>query len=98
MKAQAKVSASGITIRFPPALRDHVMTVAKHEHRSTAAYIEQLVERDLREREEAERLVTVYVAPELPSRPTGPVAQEDDETAERFAHREATLDTLFGTR
>jgi hypothetical protein len=96
MKTQTRTSAPGITVRLPAPIREHVIRLARSEHRSAAAYIEQLVERDLREREEAERLVRVHVATGLPDVPDGQVTIEDGETTKRHGRRSVVLDTLFG--
>lgn len=73
------------------------MRIARDEHRSAAAYIKELVERDLRQREEADRVVRIYVAPGVPPA-TGEVVREEDETAEQHAHRTEVLNALFGVR
>jgi hypothetical protein len=75
-----------------------VLQLARSEHRSAAAYIEHLVERDLRERDEAERIIRVHVAAGLPDVPAGEVARETGETKERHARRATALSTLFGAR
>jgi hypothetical protein len=62
MRIREKSTVPGITVRLPSPIRERVLKLAWFEHRSAAAYIEHLVERDLRERDEAERLVRVHVA------------------------------------
>lgn len=96
MTTQQKSSASGITLRLPVALRQRVDKVARTEHRSAAAYLESLVERDLRERDEAERVVRIHVTIGLPDSPTGHVTRGADEDDEQYARRATVLDTLFG--
>jgi predicted transcriptional regulator len=96
MKTQMKSTTAGITVRFSPATREHVTRLARTEHRSAAAYIEWLVERDLREREEAERIVRVHVVEGLPDVPKGEVAREEGESEERHSRRAAVLGALFG--
>lgn len=98
MKTQEKPTAPGITVRLPSPIRERVLKLARAEHRSAAAYIEHLVERDLRERDEAERLVRVHLAAGLPDVPVGEVTRETGETKERHARRAAALNTLFGSR
>src|SRR5438270_9141308 len=93
-----KSATPGITVRLSPAVRERLMKLARSEHRSTAAYIEHLVERDLHERDEAERIVRVHVAAGLPEASTGQVSQEDGESAERHQRRTDVLNTLFGNR
>jgi hypothetical protein len=82
---------------LPPPVRDRVIQLARAEHRSAAAYIEQLVERDLRERDEADRIIRVHTAQGLPDQPAGTVTREAGETPARHARRSATLNALFGT-
>ena len=98
MRTEAKSTTAGITVRLPPDVRARVSELARSEHRSAAAYIEHLVERDLRERDEAERLVRVHVAAGLPDVPAGEVAPEPRETKQRHARRTAALNALFGSR
>ena len=86
----------GITVRFPKAVRERVNQVAQSEHRSVAAYIEDLVERDLRTRDEADRVVRVYVSADAPDW-TGTVIRGEQETEEEHAERTAVLNQLFGT-
>jgi predicted DNA-binding protein len=95
MKTQLKSTAAGITVRFPAATRERVTRLAQSEHRSAAAYIEQLVERDLRLRDEAERIVRIYVAADVPE-PTGEVLRGEGETTEDHANRTEILNELFG--
>jgi hypothetical protein len=79
-------------------LRDRVQQIAAAEHRSVAAYVQMLIERDVAAREEAARVVHVFVAPELRDAPLGIVGREDGETDEAYAQRAEALDTLFGAR
>jgi len=88
---------SGITVRFPKAIREQVKSVAQSEHRSAAAYIEDLVERDLRHRDEADRIVRIYVSADAPDW-TGTVIRGERESEEEHAERTAVLTQLFGTR
>jgi hypothetical protein len=92
-----KATAPGITVRFPVRIRKRVDHIARLEHRSAAAYIEALVERDLREREETERVVRIYNATDVPPA-TGEVVREEGETQEQHAYRSKVLNALFGVR
>ena len=85
----------GVTVRFRDDVRRSVAAIAQAEHRSTAAYIESLVERDLAERAERERVVTVYAAWDAPDW-SGDVDRGADESAAEHADREAVLRQLFG--
>ena len=95
MSTVEKPRSSGITIRFPRAIRERVTTVAKLEKRSTAAYIEHLVEQDLRRRDELERVVRIHVAADAPEW-SGTVLRGDDETEEQHSERTEILRELFG--
>ena len=98
MKIQERAAGPAVTVRLPRPVRERVRKLARSEHRSMAAYIEHLVERDLRERDEAERVVRVHIAASLPDIPAGKVAREGGETRGRHARRSAVLDKLFGAR
>ena len=95
MTTPQKAAAPGITVRFPSVVRDQVARVAKLEYRSTAAYIEHLVELDLRQREERERVVHIYVAADAPAW-TGTVIRGANETEQDHADRSEMLNQLFG--
>ena len=86
----------GLTVRLAPPIQERVRKIAESEHRSVSAYLEQLIERDLAARDEAERVVRVFVDPDLGGGGQGEVAREDGEDEERHARRADTLDRLFG--
>ena len=98
MDAATTLTRSGITVRLDRRLREQVQRIAAAEHRSVAGYVQMLIERDVNAREEAERIVHVFVAPELRDAPMGMVGREAGETDEEYARRAAALDTLFGAR
>jgi hypothetical protein len=89
---------TGITVRLTPEVRDRIQHIAASERRSIAGYIQMLIDRDLHARDEAERVINVFVAPELEGKVAGPVGREDGETDEEYASRAEALDTLFGLR
>jgi predicted transcriptional regulator len=86
----------GLTVRLDPPTQERVRKIAESEHRSVSAYLEQLIERDLAARDEAERVVRVFIDPDLGGADQGDVAREDGEDGGRHARRAATLDRLFG--
>ena len=98
MKIRERSVGPAVTVRLPRPVGERVRKLAKSEHRSMAAYIEHLVERDLRERDEAERVVRVHVAANLPDVPSGKIPREGGETKGRHARRSAALNKLFGAR
>ena len=77
-------------------MRNRIQQIASAEHRSIAGYLQMLIERDLRARDEAERIVHVFTAREPQGEPVGTLIREDDETDDRYASRAETLQTLLG--
>ena len=98
MADTTNLTRTGITVRLDPDVRDRVQRIAAHEHRSVAAYVQMLIERDLHARDEAERVIHVFVAPELEGVPPGILGREDGETDEHYAERAETLRILLGER
>jgi hypothetical protein len=98
---KAKATAQGrpgVTVRLSRGVHARVGRISRAEHRSVAAYIEALVERDLAARDEAERLVRVFSSPDLAGVPYAPVSRSEGESDERYAERSDALDRLFGHR
>jgi hypothetical protein len=89
-------SRTGITVRLDPDVRDRVQRIATYEHRSIAGYLQMLIERDLRARDEAERIVHVFIAPELEGEPPAALLREENESDERYVERTEALRTLLG--
>ena len=96
MNDTTNLSRTGITVRLDPETRDRIQRIATHEHRSVAAYLQMLIERDLRARDEAERVIHVFIAPELGGEPPGTLVREAGETDARYAERAETLRILLG--
>ena len=92
------IARTGVTVRLPAEIKDRVQFIAAAEHRSVAGYIESLIEQDLRAREEAERVVYVFVTPELEGKAFGSVVREDDEDDEGYTRRAEALRILLGGR
>jgi predicted transcriptional regulator len=86
----------GVTVRLNPETHARLQAIARFEHRSVAAVLERLVEQDLARRDEAERVITVHVAPELQDVPFGELHRRPGETDRAYARRKKALDTLFG--
>ena len=89
-------SRTGVTVRLDSKDLDRLRRIAETERRSVAGYLQLLVERDLAAREEAERVIHIYVAPELVGLPQGTIGREDGESDERYERRKAALTALFG--
>lgn len=86
----------GLTVRLAPPMQERIRKIAESERRSVSAYLEQLIERDLAARDEAERVVRVFVDSDLDGVGQGDLVREEGEDEERYARRAATLDRLFG--
>lgn len=86
----------GVTVRVDPEAHARLQQIAKAEHRSVAAVLERLVEREIRARDEAERVIRVHVAPELQGQPFGEPDRRPGESSRSHARRRKTIDTLFG--
>lgn len=87
---------TGVTVRLDPEAHERLQRIAKFEHRSVAAYLEMLVEREIARRDEAERVIRVHVAPELEGKPFGDPDRRPGESDMSYASRKKTIDTLFG--
>ena len=96
MTDAANLTRPGITVRLDPEVRDRIQRIAAHEHRSIAGYVHMLIERDLHARDEAERVIHVFIAPELEGEPPGTLVREDGESDASYAERAATLRVLLG--
>jgi hypothetical protein len=96
MSDTAHPGRAGITVRLDKETRDRVQRIAADEHRSIAGYVQMLIERDLRAREQAERIVHVFTASELEGKPPGKLLRETGETDRRYTKRAETLRTLLG--
>jgi predicted transcriptional regulator len=88
----------GVTVRLDPEAHARLQQIAKAEHRSVAAVLERLVEREIKARDEAERVIRVHVAPELQGQPQGEILRQDGESDAAYARRSATIKKLFGER
>jgi predicted transcriptional regulator len=86
----------GVTVRLDPEAHARLQQIAKAEHRSVAAVLERLVEREIKVRDEAERVIRVYVAPEVQGQPQGEILRHAGESDAAYARRSATLKKLFG--
>jgi predicted transcriptional regulator len=86
----------GVTVRLDPEAHERLQQIAKAEHRSVAAFLERLIERELRARDEAERVIRVHVAPELQGQPFGEPDRRPGESDRSYARRKKTIAALFG--
>jgi hypothetical protein len=98
MGTASSSSRPGVTVRLDPELHARLQQIAKAEHRSVAAFLERLVEREVQARNEAERVIRVHVAPELVGQPQGEILRREGESDAAYARRSRTLKKLFGER
>lgn len=102
-KTQAKPAARGrshgkvaVTVRLDGDLARRLEAIANAENRSLTNFVETALLRDLSQREEAERVITMYVAPGVSDtmRPED-VIREEDETDEDYAARQRLMVELW---
>lgn len=98
MPTTTSPARTGVTVRLDPDAHERLQRIAKFEHRSVAAYLEMLVEREIARREEAERVIRVHVAAELDGQAQGEIIREAGESDAAYARRNTTLKKLFGER
>ena len=96
MPTSSPSARPGVTVRLDPEAHARLQQIAKAEHRSVAAVLERLVEREIRARDEAEQVIRVHVAPELQGQPFGEPDRRPGESSRSHARRRKTIDTLFG--
>jgi hypothetical protein len=94
--SDASNARAGVTVRLPPEVHDRLRRIAETERRSVSGFLELLVERELAARDDAERVVHIYIAPELAGLPQGAIRREAGESPARHARRRAALNKLFG--
>ena len=92
-KPRAKVA---ITLRLDPDRVARLQAIAEAENRSLTNYVETALLRDLSRREEAERVITMYVAPGVSDsiRPEDVVRAEGESDAE-YVERQALMVELW---
>ena len=96
MPIASPAARPGVTVRLEPEAHARLQQIAKAEHRSVAAVLELLVEREIRARDEAERTIRLHVAPELQGEPFGDPDRRPGESDKSYARRKKTIDALFG--
>jgi predicted transcriptional regulator len=92
----ASSTRPGVTVRLDAEAHARLQQIAKAEHRSVAAVLERLVEREIHARDEAERVIRVHVAPDVQGQPFGEPDRRPGESDKSYARRKKTIDALFG--
>jgi predicted transcriptional regulator len=96
MPIAASSTRPGVTVRLDAEAHARLQQIAKAEHRSVAAVLERLVEREIQARDEAERVIRVHVAPDVQGQPFGEPDRRPGESDKSYARRKKTIDALFG--
>lgn len=85
-----------ITVRLDADRARRLQAIAEAENRTLTNYVETALLRDLARREEANRVITMYVAPGVPDsiRPED-VVRAEGESDEAYAERQALMVELW---
>jgi uncharacterized protein (UPF0548 family) len=90
-----KRTSKAITLRLDSGSFGRLAAIAGAENRTPTNYVETLVLRDLEAKNEANRVITVYEAPETANLVPGELERTEGETDERFAQRKRLVDELM---
>lgn len=85
-----------ITLRLDADRARRLQAIAAAENRTLTNYVETTLLRDLARREEADRVITMYAAPDVPGsiRPED-VVRAEGESDEAYAERQALMVELW---
>lgn len=86
---------AALTLRLDPAGFRRLRLLAAAENRTPTNWVETVVLRELRARDEANRVLTVASAPELEGAAAGELLRSEGETDARYAERRALLSELL---
>jgi hypothetical protein len=84
-----------ITLRLDAERFKRLEILARAENRTVTNFVETAVLRDLEAKEEATRVITMFVPPEAAGLTPGPLLRTEGESDERYAERSALMDRLF---
>ena len=84
-----------ITLRLDPARFRRLELLARAENRTPTNYVETALLRDMEAKEEAARVITMFVPDDAAALVPGPLMRTEDETDERYAERSTLMDRLF---
>ena len=98
-RSAKSVSTSGklgaITLRLEARETRKLALLAKRENRSVKNYVETLVKRHIEREPEADRTISLLVAPEIAKVRHGKLLRSEGESDERYAQRKALFDELM---
>lgn len=83
-----------ITLRLDPAKFRRLELLARAENRTPTNYVETAILRDMDAKEEAARVITMFVPQDAAIRP-GALMRTEGESDERYTERSALMDKLF---
>ncbi len=84
-----------ITLRLDPAKFRQLELLARAENRTPTNYVETALLRDMEAKEEAARVITMFVPKEAAELEPGPLTRTEGESNERYAERSVLMDKLF---
>lgn len=90
-----KRTTKAITLRFDARRFARLAAIAEAENRTATNYVETLVLRDLAAKDEANRVITVYAAPETANLVPGKLERSKGETDGRYARRKKLVHELM---
>lgn len=92
---EAPDRGGAITLRLGPDTYRRLRLVASAENRKPTNYVETLLLRDLAQREEASRVLTMLVPDDAAVITPGPLLRTEGDDDARHAEREVLFDRLF---
>jgi hypothetical protein len=84
-----------ITLRLDPVTFKKLEQLARAENRTPTNYVETAVLRDIEAKEEAARVITMFVPKEAADLIPGALLRTAGESDERYAERSELMDKLF---
>lgn len=90
-----KRAKKAITLRLDSRSFGRLAAVAGAENRTPTNYVETLVLRDLEAKDETDRVLTVYAAPETAKLVPGELERTKGETDKRYEQRKKLVDELL---
>jgi hypothetical protein len=90
-----KGGKQAISLRLDPVRYRRLELLAQAENRTPTNYVETVVLRDMEAKEEAARVITMFVPQEAADLVPGPLMRTEGESDERYAERSALMEKLF---
>ncbi len=90
-----EVAKQAITLRLDPAKFRQLELLAQAENRTPTNYVETALLRDMEAKEEAARVITMFVPKEAADLDPGALMRTEGESNERYAERSTLMEKLF---